>query len=132
MTSGPLRVFIADDSQPVADMLTELIATPGRVEVVGVGASESAVIESIRRLKPDVVVLDLQLESGSGTNVVKTVRAAPELASVRLLITSNHTSPQLKAGCLQLGADAYFDKVKELGALTARLDEFATEKLRGS
>ena len=128
MAKGPLRVFIADDSKPVADMLTELIASPGQVEVVGVGASESGVIESIRQLKPDVVVLDLQLESGSGTNVVRAVRASPELASVRLVITSNHTSPQLKAGCLELGADAYFDKVKELGALTARLDELAQAK----
>ena len=132
MNRAPLRVFIADDSQPVADMLTELIASPGEVEVIGVGASESAVIDSIRRLKPDVVVLDLQLETGSGTNVVRAVRAAPELASVRLMITSNHTSPQLKAGCLQLGADAYFDKVKELGALTQRLGELAAEKARGS
>jgi DNA-binding NarL/FixJ family response regulator len=132
MTGAPLRVFIADDSRPVAEMLTELIASPGKVEVVGVEASESAVIDSIRRLKPDVVVLDLQLETGSGTNVVRAVRATPELSSVRLMITSNHTSPQLKAGCLELGADAYFDKVKELGALTQRLDELAAEKARGS
>jgi DNA-binding NarL/FixJ family response regulator len=132
MKRAPLRVFIADDSKPVAEMLTELIASPGEVEVIGVGASESAVIDSIRRLKPDVVVLDLQLETGSGTNVVRAVRAAPELSSVRLMITSNHTSPQLKAGCLELGADAYFDKVKELGALTQRLGELAAEKARGS
>jgi DNA-binding NarL/FixJ family response regulator len=132
MENAPLRVFIADDSQPVADMLTELIASPGKVEVVGVGGSEAVVIDSIRRLKPDVVVLDLQLETGSGTNVVRAVRAAPELSSVRLVITSNHTSPQLKAGCLELGADDYFDKVKELGALTRRLDEFAAQKRRGS
>ena len=132
MSTGPLRVFIADDSQPVAEMLTELIAAPGKVEVIGVGASESAVIDSIRRLKPDVVLLDLQLESGSGTNVVKWVRAEPELACVRLLITSNHTSPQLRAGCLELGADDYFDKVKELAALTERVEEFAAQKQRGS
>lgn len=113
-------------------MLTELIAAPGKVEVVGVGGSEEVVIDSIRRLKPDVVVLDLQLETGSGTNVVRAVRAAPELSSVRLVITSNHTSPQLKAGCLELGADDYFDKVKELAALTRRLDEFAAEKQRRS
>ena len=132
METAPLRVFIADDSQPVADMLTELIASPGKVEVVGVGGSEAVVIDSIRRLKPDVVVLDLQLETGSGTNVVRAVRATPELSAVRLVITSNHTSPQLKAGCLELGADDYFDKVKELGALTRRLDEFAAQKRRGS
>lgn len=131
MKQAPLTVFIADDSQPVAEMLTELIAIPGKVEVVGVGASEAAVIDSIHKLKPDVVVLDLQLETGSGTNVVRAVRAVPELAGTRLMITSNHTSPQLRAGCLELGADGYFDKVKELGALTQRLGELAEGKQRG-
>src|SRR5688500_10903256 len=128
MPPDPLTVFIADDSQPVADMLTELIRVPGRLDAGGVVATEEATMQSIRAIKPDVVVLDLQLKSGSGTNVIKAVRASEELASIRLLVTSNHTSPQLRAGCLDLGADAYFDKVKELGELAARLARFAEEK----
>src|SRR5687767_9859766 len=128
MGRGPLKVFIADDSKPVTDMLTELISDPGRIEVVGTGATEHAAIESIRTMKPDVVVLDLQLASGSGTNVIRAVRASGELASTKLMVTSNHTAPQLKAGCLELGADGYFDKVKELAQLTARLTELAREK----
>jgi len=124
----PLRVFIADDSQPVADMLTELITEPGRVEVVGVGETEEAAIDSIRRMKPDVVLLDLQLRIGSGANVIRAVRAISELDGVRLVVTSNHTSPQMRAGCLELGADDYFDKVKEIGALTARITQLASER----
>ncbi|HYC38502.1 MAG TPA: response regulator [Usitatibacter sp.] len=128
MAHGPLKVFIADDSKPVADMLTELLTQPGSIEVVGTGATETAAIESIRTMKPDVVVLDLQLESGSGTNVIRAVRAIDDLASTKLMVTSNHTAPQLKAGCLELGADGYFDKVKELAQLAARLAELAREK----
>jgi DNA-binding NarL/FixJ family response regulator len=125
-----LRVFIADDSKPVTDMLTELITDAGRIEVIGIGESESTAIEAIRRLRPDVVVLDLQLKTGSGTNVIRAVRADPELAAVRLLVTSNHASSQMKAGCMELGADDYYDKVKELGALTARLAELAEARRR--
>jgi len=124
----PLKVFIADDSQPIAEMLTELITDPGRIEVVGVGDTESATMESIRRLRPDVVVLDLQLKTGSGTDVIRAVRADPSLAALRLLVTSNHTAPQLKAGCLALGAEAYYDKVKELGELAAKLAELASAR----
>lgn len=124
----PLRVYICDDSQPVVEMLTELINEPGKVEIVGVGATESAAIESIRQLEPDVVVLDLQLKVGSGANVIRAVRASPELASVILVVTSNHTSPQMRAGCLELGADDFFDKVKEIGALTARITQLANER----
>jgi DNA-binding response OmpR family regulator len=124
----PLKVFIADDSQPIAEMLTELLSAPGHVEVVGIGETEAAAIESIQRMRPDVVVLDLQLRTGSGTNVIKAVRADAKLAAVRLMVTSNHVSPQLKAGCLQLGADDYFDKVKELGELAAHIAQLADEK----
>ena len=128
MDHPPLRVFIADDSPPVAEMLAELIRAPGKVDVIGVGDTEAGTIESIRSMKPDVVVLDLQLKSGSGTNVIKAVRASAELAKVRLMVTSNHASPQMRAGCLQLGADDYFDKVKELGALTARISQLAQDR----
>ena len=128
MPKQPLRVFIADDSPPVAEMLTELLASPGRVEVIGVGATEREVIDSILSLRPDVVVLDLQLKDGSGTNVIKAVRAQPALPAVRLMVTSNHTSPQLRSGCLQLGADDYFDKVKDLGLLSTKIAELADGK----
>jgi len=124
-TTLPLRVFIADDSKPVSDMLIELISQRGRIEVIGVGDSESAAIDAIRRLKPDVVVLDLQLKTGSGTNVIRAVRSDPGLSAIRLIVTSNHVSAPMKAGCMQLGADGYYDKVKELGALTTRLAELA-------
>ncbi len=131
MPASPLKVYIVDDSQPVAEMLTEVIAEPGRVEVVGVGATEEATLAAIESLRPDVVVLDLQLKAGSGIGVIRAVRERPELAGVRLMITSNHASPQMRAGCLELGADEYFDKVKELGALTVRIAELADAKSRG-
>ena len=71
------------------------------------------------------MVLDLQLKTGSGTDVIRAVRADPSLASDPLARHLRTTSPQLKAGCLELGADGYFDKVKELGELTRRLAELA-------
>jgi CheY-like chemotaxis protein len=107
-------------------MLTELVSIPGRVEVVGVGATEAGAIESVRALKPDVIVLDMQLEEGTGTNVIKAIRGDPSLADVRIVVASNHTNPQLRAGCLALGANFYFDKVKELGALARCLEEMGS------
>ena len=129
--STPLKVLIADDSPPVAEMLTALLHDPGHLEVVGKAGSEAGPIAAIRRLRPDAVVLDLQLGEGSGTNVIRAVRADPRLAGTRLLVTSNHVSPQLRAGCAALGADGYFDKVKELTALADALARIASEK-RGS
>lgn len=128
MSAAPLTVFIADDSEMVAEMLTELLSASGRIQVVGTGATEDAAIQSIQSMKPDVVVLDLQLKAGSGANVIRAVRARRELAGTKLMVTSNHTAPQLKASCLQLGADGYYDKAKEIGELARRLGQMAEEK----
>ena len=122
---GPLRVLIADDSPPIAEMLTELISEQGRIEVVGTGDSEAGIMKAIRDLRPDVVVLDLQLASGSGPDVIKAVRADPALAPTCLLVTSNHVSAPMRAGCIQLGADQFYDKVKELAALARKIGEIA-------
>jgi DNA-binding NarL/FixJ family response regulator len=118
-STAPLTVLIADDSAPVAEMLKELLEEPGRIEVVGSADSEEAVLEAVRRIRPDVVILDLQLKTGTGTGVIRALRADTGMSSVKILVTSNHVSPQLRAGCLELGADGYFDKVKELAALMA-------------
>lgn len=123
-----LTVFIADDSEPILEMLTELLSAPGHVEIVGSGGTEASAIEAIARLQPDVVILDLQLKAGSGTNVIRAVRAIPGLAAVRLMVTTNHTSPQLRAGCMELGANDFYDKVKELGELAACIAELADRK----
>jgi DNA-binding response OmpR family regulator len=127
----PLTVYIADDSAPVSDMLTAVLTVPGRVEIVGVGETEEASIEAISRIRPDAVLLDMQLKSGSGANVIRVLRANPLLRGTRLFVISNHASPQLKAGCLELGADDYFDKVKELSQLTRRIGELAAAKESG-
>jgi CheY-like chemotaxis protein len=70
-------------------------------------------------------VLDLQLGMGSGTDVIRAVRATPELSKMCVIVMSNHTSPHLKAGCMELGANSYFDKVKELPDLTRALNNLA-------
>ena len=116
-----VRVLIADDSMTVAEMLSELVSAPGRSEVVGTSDTQAGTVEAIRRLHPDVVILDLQLKAGSGADVIREVRADPSLASTRLFVASNHVSPQMRAACAELGADGYFDKVKELGELAARV-----------
>jgi DNA-binding NarL/FixJ family response regulator len=121
----PLRVFIADDSPPVAEMLAQLLDEPGRVEVVGSADSEATILESLRRLRPDVVILDMQLKTGSGTDVLRAMRADAALRQTHVLVTSNHVAPQLRAACLELGAEGYYDKVKELQDLTRKVSDLA-------
>jgi len=126
--SRRLTVFIAEDSNSYAEMLAELISEPGRIEVVGFADSESTAIERIASLKPDVVILDMQLRSGYGPAVIRAVRSTPDLQGTKLIVMSNYTSPRFRARCLELGSDHCFDKSKDFDPLTAALAELWTSR----
>lgn len=127
-TFTPLRVFIADDSMPIAEMLTALLARPGSIDVVGVGRSEGEALDRIDALRPDVVLVDLQLGEGSGANVIRAVRSRADLADLRLFVTSGYECAALKEGLMKLGADGVYDKVKGLVALKEALGRLASAK----
>ena len=124
------RILIVDDEPANTTILDRLLRQAGYPQIAITNDSREA-LPLYEEFRPDVVLLDLQLRTGTGTDVIRAVRADPQLGNVRLAVLSNHVSPQMRSGCLELGADDYFDKVKELGALAARLDELAAEKLAG-
>ncbi len=130
--SRRLTVFIAEDSKPYAEMLAELISEPGRIEVVGFADSESTAIDRIFSLKPDVVILDMQLRSGNGPAVIRAVRSAPDLQDTKLIVMSNHTSPRFRERCLELGSDYFFDKSKDFDPLAAALADLWTRRYGAS
>lgn len=112
----PLKVFLADDSlqirQRVMSMLDAISA-----EVVGEGATPDACITGILALQPDVVVLDHQLEGGTGLDVLKAVRAAdPDVAFV---VFSNNAAPAYRRRYLHEGARSFLDKSTEFDQLVA-------------
>ncbi len=126
--AAPLRVFIADDSVPIVEMLTAFLERPGAIDVIGAGGSESEALDRIEALRPDVALVDLQLGQGSGANVIRAVRSRAHLAGLRLLVTSSCECTALKEGLMKLGADGYYDKVKELVALKEALVKLAEAK----
>ena len=87
-----LRVFMADDSPLVRERLAELIsATPG-VELVGQAETAYGAIQGIRRLQPEVVILDIRLAEGDGLQVLETVKAG-ESPPVVIMLTDCIPSP---------------------------------------
>jgi DNA-binding NarL/FixJ family response regulator len=85
------------------------------VQVVGEGATPGDCIAGILELQPDVVVLDHQLEGGTGLDVLKAVRAAdPEVAFV---VFSNNSGPAYRRRYLLEGARSFLDKSSEFDQL---------------
>jgi DNA-binding NarL/FixJ family response regulator len=65
-----MKVFLADDAQQIRARVNALLAAAD-IAVVGEGATPDTCIAGILAAHPDVVVLDVQLEGGTGLQVHK-------------------------------------------------------------
>ena len=106
-----IPVFIVDDSPIVRDRLTSLLSELPGVEVVGQADIAFEAIDSIRKLRPAVVVLDISMPGGSGMHVLETIKQDRPEPTVIMLTNFAHDHYRQK--CLQLGADHFFDKSTE-------------------
>jgi len=110
-----MTFFIADDSETVCERLIDLLSEVEGAEVIGQAANVGDAVEGVRRLKPHVVILDIQMPGGSGIDVLKEIKRGglPPL----VLMLTNHASPQYRKKCLEWGADFFLDKSGDLECL---------------
>jgi len=65
-----MKVFIADDSPPVVERLTDLLRGLPGIEFAGDAGNVLAVLRCVRQLQPDALILDLEMPGGSGLDVL--------------------------------------------------------------
>ena len=124
-----LQVYIADDSMVVREKLREAFEERGSVEVVGTSGDAKQAIEEIRRLNPQVVIIDIRIPGGGGLFILKDVKSRPPERTT--IILTSFPYPQYRTSYLAAGADYFFDKNKNIPTLTNILFDLASPN-RGS
>lgn len=110
-----MKVFLVEDSSLLRERLEKMLAAIPGAESVGHAPSASAAIAGIEAAGPDAVVCDIQLEQGSGFDVMRAVRASrPE---VQFYVLTNFAHEGYRRMAEKLGARGFFDKSKEFEAL---------------
>lgn len=110
----PVKVFLADDSSLIRQRVGEMLVARA-MSVVGQAQTPEACIQGILDSHPDVVVLDVQLEGGTGLQVLKAVRLAdPRIAFV---VFSNNSGPAYRKRYMAEGAVRFLDKNSEFDQL---------------
>ena len=126
----PLRIFLVEDSNSVRDRLTELLNVPGEYEVVGHAENEAeSVAELLRRPVVDVAIVDLNLRKGSGLGVIASVRARYPHSPPLIVVLTNYAFPEYEVASRARGADFFFDKSTQFGAVKALLAEMRARRL---
>ncbi len=112
--NGSIRVFLADDSRQIRQRVNSMLGA-AHMDIVGEAATPDGCVAGILESHPDVVVLDVQLEGGTGLEVLKAVRSAhPDVAFV---VFSNNAAPGYRKRYLQEGAARFLDKSTEFDQL---------------
>ena len=106
MTKRP-RVLVAEDHADMAKAICRVLAL--ECEVVGRVEDGSAVVEAALRLRPDVIVIDLNLPSINGLEVCRQItHTNPEM---KVIVFTAMNDPDVRARAFELGASAFVSKL---------------------
>lgn len=127
MTSSPHSVVIVDDHPLFRRGLTQLLNTVDIFHLAGEAASGQDGINLARRLRPDLLLLDLNMKDMSGMEVLKAVKGG-DLGTRVVMITVSDQADDLVAA-LRNGADDYLLKDMEPEEMVQSLEAAASGRV---
>lgn len=123
-----MRVFIADDSTVVVQRLADLLQEVPGAQLVGQANDVPEAVHGIQEMKPDALILDLQMPGGTGLDVLRAIRT--DYPHLQVLICTNYPYPQYREECLTAGANFFLDKSAEFGKIPAILRELIEKEVK--
>lgn len=108
----PIRILIADDHEVVRIGLGALLDRQEGFAVVGEAASGDEAVRLARILRPDVVVMDIRMPNGSGTDACRTITA--ELPASPVVMLTSYADEDAVFESIAAGASGYV--LKRIGS----------------
>jgi two-component system, NarL family, response regulator LiaR len=113
--SQAIRVALADDHEVVRAGVRDILETTADVVVLGEAADGQAAVELALQLRPDVMVMDVQMPRMNGIEATRRIRS--EAPFVRVLVLSAFDDPPYIRAVLDAGAQGYVLKTAEEAAI---------------
>lgn len=104
-TDAAIRVFLADDHPLLRQGLGTLIGAQPGMAVVGAAADGATVLDDLRQLRPDVVVMDVSMPEIGGAELTARIRV--EFPEMKVLAFTAHEDPRHLRSMLEAGALGY-------------------------
>ena len=112
---APARVLLADDHEVIRHGFRLVLGTQPDIEVVGEASDGREALEQARRLRPDLVLMDVTMPVMDGLEATRRIKA--EMPGVCVLVCTSHEDPEYLLEAIGVGAAGYVLK----GAPVSRL-----------
>ena len=119
-------MLIADDHRLYRDGLESILAREDGIEVVGRASTGEEAVELASELRPDLILMDLEMPVMDGVVATRRIRAAHH---VRVFLLTSSDSPSDVARARSAGA-LFLPKTIEPGALLAKVHDVRAQRRR--
>jgi DNA-binding NarL/FixJ family response regulator len=107
-TGEPIRILVVEDQQLIRRAFAAMLDLEPDIEVVGQAADGAEGIEMVRRFRPDVVLMDIQMPRVGGIAATKKILA--EFPATQIVVLSTFDTDDLVFEAITAGAQAYLLK----------------------
>ena len=118
-----IRIVIADDHTIVREGLKQVLSAAADLSVVGEAQNGHEVLERVRGLDFEVLLLDMSMPGRSGIELIKQVRG--EKPKLRILVLSMHQEQQYAVRAIRAGAAGYLTKDSASAQLVSAIRKVA-------
>lgn len=95
------RLLLADDHPMIRNAIEVLLRDTG-YEIVGMAGTGQATLDEVARLKPDMLLLDIQMPNGSGLDVLRRLKASKAPVKIVMLTAAIDDAALLEAKALRV------------------------------
>ncbi|OGU77851.1 MAG: hypothetical protein A2V93_06850 [Ignavibacteria bacterium RBG_16_34_14] len=114
-----MNILIVDDSPQIRINLKKFLSEIKGINVSGEAESSGDAVELINKIKPELIILDVELKNSSGFDVLKYVKK--NMHSIVIMFTNHSSGYKNKAQAER--ADFFFDKTTELDKLLTTIKD---------
>ena len=115
-----IKVMIADDHVLMREGVKQLLEFDGSIEVIAEAADGLECLESLKSVKPDVLLLDINMPNKNGIEVLKEIKS--NNIDVKVLILTVHNEVEYLLKSVDIGVDGYILKDSESASAFYRVD----------
>ena len=118
-----MRLLIADDSDILCSRLMDALSDIKGVSIVGRVKSVAELTKHVHNLRPDVIILDIQLTDGISASAIEKIKKGEN--SPIIVMFTNFPYLHYRKFCFDAGADFFFYKALEFETLMATISNLA-------